>query len=198
MTFEQTNGSTDLTNDELHDLKIKFITTQQELDAAEQMNIAEALLWCESKKFSITQILDILFFNKLHKLMFKNVWKWAGRYRTTGKNIGVEAYKITTELKNLIDNTYYQINHCTYSDIEILTRFHHQLVWVHPFPNGNGRHARIITDLLAKVILNNKLTWGGFKLGDYKASKKLRDDYIYALRQADNGNYNPLMKFINS
>lgn len=198
MKFEYPPGATPINQDELFELIPSFITTQDELNALEQMNIAKAQAWLANKKLSPNTILDELFFREVHMKMFKDVWKWAGKYRNTDKNIGIDWMQITTFLRQLIDDIKYQIEHNTYSKEEAITRFHHRLVWIHPFPNGNGRHARILTDLLFKKLSNKTLHWGGINIKNYSSASQIRKKYIEALRIADKGNYEPLIYFINN
>tara|TARA_R110000868_G_scaffold353876_2_gene615095 strand:- start:45601 stop:46200 length:600 start_codon:yes stop_codon:yes gene_type:complete len=195
MKFNYPIGATPLTKDELEDLIPAYIRTQSDLNTAEQMNISKAKLTIGKKKYSFDSVLDDLLIRKLHKLMFGDVWQWAGKYRKSDKNIGVDWRYINVELKQLLDNTKFQIDKNSYSEFEIAIRFHHKFVWIHPFPNGNGRLARILTDMLLATISNQKFTWGGSNIYDYKIASKIREQYIKALRKADKGEYNQLMKF---
>lgn len=195
MKFEYPEGATPLLPDELEELIPSYITTQGELNTLEQMNIASAQLWLSRQKLSTSVILDELFLRNMHKKMYHEVWKWAGRYRKTDKNIGVDWVKISIFLKQLLDDVQFQIKHKTYSMLEIAIRFHHRLVWIHPFVNGNGRHTRIATDYLLLQLSGEKLTWGGNDIQDYSKASQIRKDYISALREADTGNYVPLLNF---
>ena len=127
--------------------------------------------------------------------MFGNVWKWAGKYRTSGKNIGVDPYKITTELQELLDSAAYWIEHETYDPTEIAARFHHKLVYIHPYPNGNGRHSRMAADLLLRSMGQETFTWGSQSL---TSPEETRLEYIAALRAADGHDYKKLIKFVRS
>lgn len=196
--FEYPPGATPLTNDELHDLIPQFISTQGDLNAAEQMNIAQAHIWLSRLKISTNQMLDELFLRKAHKQMFGNVWKWAGQYRKSDKNIGDYWLQIPVSLRQLLDDVQYQIEHETYEANELAIRFHHRLVWIHPFPNGNGRHARIMTDYLLKKISKTKFSWGGTNYLSSQEATHIRNEYISALRKADKGDYQPLLTFASS
>lgn len=189
---EQDDASTPLTPEEQEGLIPSYITLRSELNEAEQANILEAEEWAFNRK---RDVLSEKFLNDLHKRMFGRVWKWAGTYRKTGKNIGVEAYRIPTELRQLLDDVRYWITHETYDPDEIAARFHHKLVWIHLFPNGNGRHARTATDLLLTTLGQPRFTWGRENLVDANAT---RQDYVNALRAADNHDYSPLIDFIRS
>lgn len=127
--------------------------------------------------------------------MFGRVWKWAGTYRRTGKNIGVDAYRISMEPRQLLDDVRYWIEHDTYLPDEIAARFHHRLVWIHLFPNGNGRHARTATNLLLKTLGQPRFTWGRKNLVD---ANETRQAYVDALRKADHHDYEPLLNFVRS
>ena len=135
--FEEPDGGTDLNEEEKEGLIPSYISTRADLNRAEQQNIAKGELWAFSKK---RNPLSLDFLNTLHKKMYGEVWEWAGTYRQTSRNIGIEAYRIPTELKQLVDDTGYQLDHETYSPDELAVRFHHRLVFIHPYPNGNGRH----------------------------------------------------------
>lgn len=186
------DGGTALDHEERADLIPSYITLKSELNEAEQANILEAQSWAYAKK---RNVLDTGFLNNLHKRMYGNVWKWAGKFRTSGKNIGVDAYKIPTELKELIDTVEYWIEHTTYEPDEMAARFHHRLVYIHPYPNGNGRHARLATDLLLKSMEKEPFTWGSKNL---VSQSETRSQYIAALRAADSHDYEKLFKFVRS
>jgi len=198
MKFNYPIGATPLTKDELEDLIPAYISTQSELNTAEQMNISKAKLSINKKKYSFDSILDDLFIRKVHKIMFGDVWKWAGKYRKSDKNIGVDWRYVPIDLKQLLDNTIFQIDKKSYLELEIAIRFHHKFVLIHPFPNGNGRLARILTDLLLASISEQKLTWGGSNIYDYQIASKIRERYIKALRKADKGEYKQLIEFATS
>ncbi len=188
-------GATPLDPDEMEDLKIKTITTRSELDRWEQQNIGEAMDWLDTRK-NKTEILNEGFIRKLHGKMLGKVWAWAGSFRKTDKNIGIDKYRIGLELKTLLDDTQYWIDNKTYESDEIAIRFHHRLVKIHCFPNGNGRHARLVTDTLLTDILGKRpFTWGK---GNLSLEGNVRDRYINTLRSADNIDYEPLKEFVRS
>lgn len=195
MKFEYPLGSTPLDPEELLGLIPAFVSTQAELNAVEQMNIAKAEIWLLKNKRSVLDILDDFFLRELHKKMYGDVWMWAGKYRQSDKNIGVNWTKIPIFLRDLLDDVKYQINHKTYSEIEIAVRFHHRLVWIHLFPNGNGRHARILADFVLKKLNGGVLKWGGGDIHDYASACERRKKYIGALRLADKSNCQPLIDF---
>jgi Fic-DOC domain mobile mystery protein B len=138
-------GATPVDPDELEGLKFKHITTREELNELEQANIANGLLWLGRRRK--TDILTERFMLDLHRRLFGDVWAWAGQFRRTGKNIGVDPNEIAVELRILLDDARYWAEHLTYSPLEAGARLHHRLVKIHLFPNGNGRHARIAADV---------------------------------------------------
>ena len=188
--FNKRDGKTVLSSAEEDGLKLSYITTIRELDEVEQRNIAKGLLWLNSSQWG--NFLSESFVLKLHKKMFGDVWKWAGAFRKSNKNIGVDYWKITIELKVLCGDVEYWIKHQTYSPIEMAARFHHRLVAIHPFPNGNGRFGRIFTDYL--LIRNDlpKLNWGAHMIPDQR-----RAHYILSLRAADQDDYSKLVDFLS-
>ena len=188
----QDNGGTELTEEEREGLIPSYITLRSELNEAEQANILEAEEWAFARK---RDLLEEEFLNNLHKRMYGNVWRWAGRYRTSGKNIGIDAYRIPTELRQLLDDGRYWIENETYEPDEIAVRFHHRIVSIQCYPNGNGRHARLATDLLLKSMGQERFSWGGKNLVDVGET---RERYIAALQAADEHDIGPLLEFVRS
>ena len=188
----QDDGSTPLTDEELEGLIPSYITLRRELNEAEQANILEAEEWTASRN---NGVLSPEFLNTLHKRMFGNVWKWAGKYRRSGKNIGVDAYRIATDVRQLTDDCAFWIENGTYEADEIAARFHHRLVFIHPYVNGNGRHARLAADLLLRSLDRPRFTWGSTNLTDPGTT---RSRYIVALRAADGHDHGPLLRFVRS
>jgi len=192
--LEYPEEATPIDPDEAQGLLLTHITTRGELDRWEQDNIAEALAWLEKTKPK--DILNEDFVRKLHKRMFGNVWKWAGLFRQSDKNIGGPWWQISTDLKILCDDARLWIDRRDAPLDEIAVRFHHRLVLVHPFPNGNGRHARLMADLLLENILDQpRFTWGSVNLSN---TNDARRRYIEALHAADKLDYQPLLKFARS
>ncbi len=187
-------GATPIGPDEAGGLLLTHITTRGELDRWEQDNIVEALIWLE--KTTPADILNEQFVKELHRRMFASVWKWAGHFRRIDKNVGGPWYQISTNLKNLFDDVRLWIELQKYPPDEMAIRFHHRLVLTHPFPNGNGRHARLMTDLLLENILNcPRFTWGS---EDLSRAGNSRQRYIAALHAADKYNYEPLREFVRT
>ena len=188
----QDDGGTELTEEEREGLIPSYITLRSELNEAEQANILEAEEWAFARK---RDLLEERFLNNLHRRMYGNVWQWAGRYRPSGKNIGIDAYRIPTELRRLLDDCRYWIENGTYKPDEIAVRFHHRIVSIHCYPNGNGRHARLAADLLLRSMGHERFSWGGKNLVDVGET---RGRYIAALQAADEHNIGPLLEFVRS
>jgi len=190
------NGQTPIDEDEKQGLLIPTITTRTELDEFEQLNIEAAIQWTMFRSFSSSEILTEEFVCRLHKRMFGDVWKWAGEFRRSNKNIGVDKFQIGIELRNLLNDCRYWIEHETYTEDEIAVRFSHRIVLIHCFPNGNGRHSRLIADVLVeKALAQPVFTWGLISLSQPGAA---RSAYLSALRKADSGEVAPLVAFARS
>ncbi len=189
---QEDDSSTPLTHEELEGLIPSYISLRSELDEAEQANILEAGVWAHNRK---RNVLDERFLNQLHKRMFGHVWKWAGQIRHSEKNIGVDAYRIPIEMRQLLDDCCYWIEHDSYSTDLIAVRFHHRLVWIHPYPNGNGRFSRLATDLLLVSIDQEPFSWG---IRNQLADAQIRNHYITALQSADKQDFRPLHEFVRS
>ena len=188
--FEADDNSTPLTAEEKDGLKLKWITLRSELNEAEARNIAQAQIWLMSNKNK--DVCSDTFLRELHKKMFGDVWKWAGTYRTSERNIGVVPYQIPIKLMQLFDDVKFWIENKTYSNREIAVRLHHKLVQIHPFPNGNGRISRLMADLVLEKLEGTKFYWGNTNLVNVS---EVRNAYIAALRKADAGDYSALMEF---
>ena len=188
----QDAAGTPLTDEERERLIPSYISLRSELNEAEQANILEGRQWAFARR---RNVLDETFLRKLHKRMYGNVWRWAGVYRMSGKNIGVDAHQIPTELRNLLDDCRYWIENGTYDPDEIAARFHHRLVQIHCYPNGNGRHARMAADLLLKQLGRKPFSWGGANLAEAEA---IRERYITSLQAADGHDIGPLLTFVRS
>ncbi len=162
------------------------------MNEAEQVNISEALSWADARR---RDVLDRDFLSELHQRMFGDVWRWAGQYRTTARNIGVDAYRIARDVQQAIEDARYWVEHATYPPDEIAVRFSHRLVAIHPFPNGNGRFSRLVGDLLAHQLGKPPFTWGRVSLVN---AGETRARYVEALRAADNHDIEPLLLFTRS
>ncbi|MDP2697485.1 mobile mystery protein B [Thalassospira sp.] len=186
---EDDDANTPLTDEERGQLIPTYITLRRELNEAELVNILAATRWVSGRK---RDILDDGFLRQLHKRMFNQVWRWAGIYRTTARNIGMDAWRIAVEVRQLVDDVRFQIDHQTFEPDEIAVRFAHRLVSIHPFPNGNGRHSRLAGDLLAVQLGQPPFSWGRINLVDPGETRKA---YINALQCADRHDIQPLLGF---
>ncbi|PKG53478.1 mobile mystery protein B [Olleya sp. 1-3] len=193
LDFDYKDGQTPLDEEEKEGLKIKSITTQGELDEFEQLNIEKAVEWTIHSKFKLEKILTEKFVKGLHKKMYGDVWKWAGDFRKTEKNIGIPWTKIGIELKNLLDDTKYWIDNNTFPPDEIAIRFKHRIVSIHCFLNGNGRHSRMMADIIMESIFRTEIfSW---HQSNMVKVNETRNKYIKALKEADKGNFTPLIAF---
>lgn len=186
-------GATALDADESQGLIPRHITTQAELNEWEQANLIEGTQWAFRQ--SRRDLLDEVFLRDLHHRMFGKTWRWAGTYRNSEKNIGVDPLQIQVQLRNLLQDVRTQIEFSAYGPDELAVRFHHRLVSIHPFANGNGRHARLASDMLATRLGAAVFSWGGQSL---VAASSKRLAYLEALRAADRRDIGPLLAFARS
>jgi len=194
--FREPEDATPLEAGEREQLLQSWITNRGDLNIAEEENIIAGAAWARgSRSRKPAAILTTGFAIMLHRRMFGDVWKWAGTYRTTARNIGVDAYRISSDVAQLMDDVRYWVENQTYAPDEIAVRFHHRLVAIHPFPNGNGRHSRLIADLLIERLGGTPFSWGGGSLAD---TGELRRRYVSALRAADNHDIGQLLAFARS
>lgn len=191
-------GQTPLDEEEKEGLRIASLTTKAELDELEQRNIEQAVRWTieRRRKFDAREILTEQFIMALHKRMFGDVWKWAGSFRSTDKNLGVSKYYIGTELRKLLDDAAFWVENNSFPDDEIAIRFKHRIVSIHCFANGNGRHSRLMADIIAEKLFGAPVfSWGAINLS---AAGEARSKYLAALRDADKGDYKTLILFARS
>lgn len=195
MEFAYQAGQTPLDPDEIGGLKPKHITTQEQLNAWEQMNILAGRGWAlrQSKK---VELLEEKFIRRLHLEMFGDTWTWAGTFRQTDKSIGVASEQVAMRLNQLLENTCYQRDHETFPPDELVIRFHHQLVFIHPFANGNGRHSRLMADILGRQLGCPAFSWGADV--DLVKPGAARQEYLAALQSADRGDITQLLAFARS
>lgn len=191
--FFTEDGGTPLSPDEKRGLIPAYISTRGELNSEEQKNITKAEVWAMTRRHDILSV-DAL--KKLHSRMYGDVWDWAGSFsQVHDRQLGVQPYEIELQLRQLIDDVRYWIENHTFPPDEIAARFHHKLVYIHAFPNGNGRHARLATDILMRAMGQSPFTWGR---GDLRSANELRDSYIAALRAADYHDMEPLLIFVRT
>ncbi|MBZ2189028.1 mobile mystery protein B [Alcanivorax sp. JB21] len=194
--FDTPYGATPLDPSEIEGLKIKNVTTRGQLDQLEAAGVSAGLLWLKRRKHLDTLSDDFL--RELHRRLFAKVWAWAGTYRTTEKNIGIDPSHIAVQVRELVDNARFWIDHSTYGRIEFAARFHHQLVKIHPFPNGNGRLARIATNgILSNAMGMPPVVWARGKAHAIEDNAQRRA-YINALRSADGRDIRPLIHYLES
>lgn len=187
-------GATPLDPDETEGLLPDHLSTRGELNAWEQLNITRGADWLR-RRSRADPLLTQRVLREIHRRMFSDTWRWAGQYRQTLKNLGVPPERIVEHAQNLLDDTQYWVDHDSFSAEEIGCRFHHRLVAIHPFPNGNGRHARLMTDALLRALGAPAFSWGSGSIDD---PGDVRSRYLRALRSADRGDYAPLLAFVRS
>ncbi|MEK7877249.1 MAG: mobile mystery protein B [Pseudomonadota bacterium] len=194
MIGDHAPGATPIDADEKAALIPQHLVDQSQLNEWEEANIQKAVSWLEGpgrRRDALTEE----FVRALHRRMFDKTWCWAGTFRSTGKNIGVDAAQIPVALRNLLEDMRYRLEHGTHSLDESAARFHHRLVAIHPFVNGNGRHARLMTDVLLQRNGTRPFTWGR---GNLLTQGAARDHYLAALHAADTGAYALLLAFVRS
>lgn len=185
-----------LNSEEVDALIPQHVTTKEELNLWEYENILLAYRWAFSdRNLRNVQPASEAFWKILHYKMFNKSWKWAGKYRTSDKNIGIPFYQITSELRKLEDDVGYWQCNTTFPSREIAVRLHHRLVYIHPFPNGNGRHARLVADMCVEKSGERPFSWGKKQLNNTNIFRK---EYIIALKEADNGDFDKLLQFADS
>ncbi len=193
LDLDYTDGQTPLDEDEKDGLLIPTVTTRGDLDEFEQLGVEKANEWLLGRKLSIEKILSEDFVKDLHKRMFSDIWKWAGEFRKTEKNIGVDPVTIQIELRNLLNDCKYWIENKVFHEDEIAVRLSHRMVWIHPFANGNGRHSRLMADVLVnKGFGKPYFTWGSVNL---TKEGEARSKYLTALKAADQNDYKLLIEF---
>lgn len=191
MSEADPGGATPLSAEELDELLPNHLTTRAQLNGWEQRNILEAERWGFTRR-GTSDVLSTSFLRALHGKMFEHTWRWAGHLRTTDKNIGVPKFQVPVELTNACADAKQWVEAAVYAPPESAVRFHHRLVWIRPFPDGNGRHARLAADLLLHSLGLPRLDWSGAGI---RGGASVRDTYIDALRAADEGDFRPLLEF---
>ena len=196
LDVEYMHGQTPLDQEEKEGLLIATIATRGELDEFEQQNIEQAVQWTLGRSFKPETVFTEEFVRMVHTRMYADVWAWAGEFRTTNKNIGIDKWQIPTELRYLLDDVRYWHENNTYPPDEIALRFKHRIVSIHCFANGNGRHSRLMADIIIEKIYKLPVfTWGAANLS---SEDDARAAYLRAIKAADNGDYSQLLAFARS
>ncbi|MHA7130228.1 mobile mystery protein B [Algoriphagus namhaensis] len=196
LNLDYIDGQTPIDEDEKEGLIIQTITTKGELDEFEQQNIEEAMQWIFTKKFKAKDVFTEKFICNLHSRMYGNVWSWAGEFRKTNKNLGIDKFQIPIALRTLCDDALFWVENKTFSSAEIALRFKHRLVSIHCFSNGNGRHSRLMSDLIIEKIFGEEpFTWGEGILSQSSDSRRI---YLEAVKAADLGDFRLLLDFARS
>jgi Fic-DOC domain mobile mystery protein B len=190
--FHEPDDATPLTPEERRELIPAHIAYRNEINEAEQENIALGQDWALGRR---RDLLTEKFVKDLHRRMLGNVWRWAGKFRTSERNLGISSHEIPITLRNLLDDAKAWIEYESYPPDEIAVRFHHRLVQIHPFPNGNGRHSRLMADLMVMRFGRERFSWGQASL---HIASDLRRRYVAALQAADNHNIALLIAFARS
>jgi Fic-DOC domain mobile mystery protein B len=193
--FQEPPDATPLDPSLRGDLIQTWVTTRADLNEAEQENIVRGAVWARRRRGGAEALLKEDFSKTLHKRMFGEVWKWAGKYRQNELNVGISPQLVAAEMPMMFDNARYWVNHDTFPLDEIAVRLHHRLTQIHSFPNGNGRHARMMADLLIEKLGGKRFTWGSGSIGD---TGTLRTTYTQALQAADSHEIVPLVAFARS
>jgi Fic-DOC domain mobile mystery protein B len=194
LDLDAQDGQTPLDPDESAGLIPRHISTMGALNDWEQENILQAVVWLRRAK--VPEVLSEGFCRELHRKMFSKTWRWAGKFRTSDKNIGCEWAMVAVKLNQLFGNARYWIDNATFAPDELAARFHHAVVWIHPFPNGNGRHSRMMADALLKQMGQSAFSWGSG--GDLVNANAVRARYLAALRAADKNDFAELLAFVRS
>ena len=194
LDLDEQDGQTPLDPDETAGLIPRHIETKGALNDWEQENILQTTQWLRRAK--IPDVLTEGFCRDLHRRMFNKTWRWAGTFRKSDKNIGCDWALIAVKLNQLFGNAQYWVENDTFTPDELAARFHHALVWIHPFPNGNGRHARMMADALLKQLGQPVFSWGSS--ANLVSANAVRARYLAALRAADQGNFADLLTFVRS
>lgn len=184
-------GATPLDGEELEGLLPTHLVSRGQLNEWEQRNIESALLWLNRQRRP--RPLEEAWLRRLHREMFGQSWRWAGQYRSSDKSIGADWRQIRLQVPALLGDIAYQVDHRVEPVDQIAIRFHHRLVSIHPFPNGNGRHARLIADVLIEQLGAPRFSWGGSS--SLVEASSLRQRYIAALQLADRGDISALLAF---
>ena len=197
---EEPGNGTPLTDAERHGLRLPVLT-RTELNRAEADNISQAMTWLffSRRRLAAASVIREAWLKRLHGRMYDQVWTWAGQHRTTDRNLGVPAWQVRMNMRDLEADAgawLADTSATRFSRDECAVRFGYRLVVIHPFPNGNGRWSRLATDALIVALGGHRFTWGGASLTE---AGEVRRAYIAALQAADTGgDLGPLIAFARS
>jgi Fic-DOC domain mobile mystery protein B len=196
LTIHYIDGQTPLDEEEKNGLLIPTISTRGELDEFEQQNIEQAVQWTIGRSIKPELIFTENFIRSVHTRMYAVVWAWAGEFRKTNKNMGVDKWQISSNLTCLLDDAKYWLENNSYPPDEMAVRFKHRLVSIHCFPNGNGRHSRLMADIIIEKIYKLPVfSWGAANTSKEGDTRKA---YLTAIKTADKGDYSLLLAFARS
>lgn len=196
LNLDYSDGQTPLDEEEKEGLLIPSISTKGELDEFEQQNIEEAIQWILGRSLKADTIFTERFVKSLHKRMYGEIWKWSGQFRKSDKNLGIDKWQIPVALKTLLEDTLFWVKNETYDPDEVAIRFKHRLVSIHCFSNGNGRHSRLMADVIVEKLYERPVfSWGAANLS---RESRIREIYLNAVKEADKGNYQLLIDFARS
>lgn len=191
------SGATPLTDEERRGLRLPVLT-RAELNQVEAENISRAMTWLflSGRRLRPASVIREAWLAGLHRRMYDQVWTWAGKYRTADRNLGVPYWQVRMDMRTLETDAQSWLADTSPSRFgldECAVRFGYRLVVIHPFPNGNGRWARLASDALVAALGGRRFTWGGASLAE---PSQVRRAYIAALQTADRtGDFEPLMAF---
>ena len=195
--LDELDDTTPLAPDERDELIPATLATRADLNEWERENILGARKWAlATRQLRRHDPLTEDYLRRLHRKMFDHTWRWAGRFRTTERNLGLPVHQLVPAVRDLLDDARHWLTHETYDADEIAVRVHHRLVVVHPWPNGNGRHARLLADVLIARAGRPPFGWG--REMDLTMPGRARREYLGALRATDANGYAPIVAFARS
>lgn len=191
--FDTPEGATPI--DDASGLLAENVFAYSALNAVESENILRAVnVHLSSRKRRESPWLTEEYVRRVHRDMFDSVWDWAGRYRDGELNIGVPASRVRDEVGKLCQDVAYwdEQKENQIPLLERSARLHHRLAWIHPFKNGNGRHARLMGDIYLQVNGHKLPMWPSAAMG---GAGEPRSAYLGALKRADAGDFGPLVEY---
>lgn len=194
----QLDGET--AGDDTSGLILTHLTTRTERNAAEAHIISLAYdkyIFEARRKKQGARWFTNEFICAVHRDMFGSIWDWAGKYRTDNLNIGVDWRLISEQIHLLCDDfLYWDSTTSTMTVLEVAARLQNRLTKIHPFRNGNGRHARLITDIFFYSRRHPLPEWPQTHL--MSEGHQIRELYIAAMQKADQGDFSSLIRFLEN